>query len=141
VVSLFNDPGNFKHWQSGFVSYEHLSGIPRQTGAISKIIYFNRKHRIELKETIQSMNLPGEMTALYEHKHGVNTLISRFTELPGGRTRYTTGVGYMKPIGIMPSLMALLMPGMFRKQNQRWVDQFKDFAEKDQRNHQDAIPE
>jgi hypothetical protein len=134
AVSLFNDPGYFKEWQSGFVSYEPLSGSPRTTGAKSKIIYINGRHRIELTETIQVMNLPAEMVALYEHRHGVNTMINSFVELPGKITRYTTGIGYMKPIGIMPTLMAFLAPGMVKKQNQKWLDQFKEFAEKKYRN-------
>jgi hypothetical protein len=130
VIALFNDPQNFKEWQDGFMSYEPISGTPRTAGAKSKITFVNRKHKIELIETIQVMNLPAEMTALYEHKHMVNTLTNTFTELPGQRTRYTSGIGYIKFIGFMPKLMALLMPGAFKKQSRKWVDQFKAFAEK-----------
>lgn len=32
--------------------------------------------------------------------------------------------------GIMPKLMAKLFPGMFKKQSQKWMDQFKEFVEK-----------
>jgi hypothetical protein len=131
VVALFNDPKNFKEWQDGFISYETFSGTPRAVGAKSKINFDNGKHKIELIETIQVMNLPAEMTALYEHKHMVNTMINRFTELPGQKTRFTTDMGYYKFIGFMPKLMALIMPGMFKKQNQKWLDQFKKFAEKE----------
>jgi hypothetical protein len=134
VVTLFNDPNNFKEWQDGFISYETISGIPRTTGAKSKIKFDNGKHKIELIETIQVMNLPAEMTALYEHKHMVNTMINRFTELPGQKTRFTTDVGYYKFIGLMPKLMGLIMPAMIKKQNQKWLDQFKKFAEKEYQN-------
>ena len=130
VVALFNDPGNFKEWQDGFISYEPISGSPRQVGAKSKITFINRKHKMELIETIQVMNLPAEMTALYEHEHMMNTLINSFSELPGQKTRYTTNIGYIKFNGFMPRLMAWLMPGMFRKQSQKWVDQFKAFVER-----------
>jgi len=133
VVELFNDPGNFKEWQEGFISYVLISGIPRTVGAKSKITYNTGKHIMELIETIQVMNLPAEMTALYEHKNMVNTMTNRFTELPGQSTRFTTDMEYFKMIGIMPKLMALLMPGMFKKQNQKWLDQFKTFAEKNAR--------
>jgi len=130
VVALFNDPANFKEWQDSFISYEPLSGTPRTAGAKARVRHVNRKHKIELIETIQVMNLPSEMTALYEHEHMVNNMTNSFTELPGGMTRYTSGVGYVKFFGLMPKLMALLMPGMFKKQNQKWVDQFKIFAGK-----------
>jgi hypothetical protein len=60
----------------------------------------------------------------------INTMTNSFTELPGNKTRYTTGIGYAKFIGILPKLMAWLMPNMAKKQNQKWLDQFKAFAEK-----------
>ena len=31
--------------------------------------------------------------------------------------------------GFMPRLMAMLMPGMFKRQTQKWLDQFKVFSE------------
>jgi hypothetical protein len=130
VVALFNDPHNFKEWQDGFISYEPISGTPRTEGAKSKITFLNKGHKMELIETIQVMHLPAEMTALYEHEHMVNTLTTTFTELPGQKTRYATNIGYIKFNSFMPRLMAWLMPGMFKKQSQKWADQFKAFAEK-----------
>ncbi len=130
VVALFNDPAHFKDWQSGFISYEPFSGAARMAGAKARVNYINGKHKIELVETIQVMNLPTEMTALYEHKHMVNDMTSSFVELPGQKTRYTTSTSYVKFRGFIPSLMAFLMPGMFRKQSQKWLDQFKVFVEK-----------
>jgi uncharacterized membrane protein len=130
VVALFNNPENFKEWQTGFVGYEPISGTPRTAGAKSKVVYNYGKRKMELIETIQVMNLPAEMTALYEHEHMVNTMINSFTELPGNKTRYTAGIGYAKFIGFLPKLMAWLMPDMAKKQNQKWLDQFKAFAEK-----------
>jgi uncharacterized membrane protein len=130
VLALFKDTKYFKEWQSGFFSYEPISGAPFTAGAKAKFTYINGKHKIELVETIQTMNLPTEMIAIYEHKHGVNNLITNFTDLPGQKTKYTTDIGYIKPNGFMPKLMAFLMPGMFKKQNQKWLDQFKAFAEK-----------
>ena len=129
TVALYTDPRYFKEWQDGFISYEPLSGIPGHVGAKSKITYVNGKHRIELIETIELMNLPSEMSGLYEHKHMINNLISRFTPISDGKTLLTTHVGYFRSIVTMPKLMALLIPGMFRKQNQKWLDQFKTFAE------------
>ena len=84
---------------------------------------------MELLETIQVMNLPVEINALYEHEHMVNTMIVRFSALPGQRTRITTGIGYVRFVGIIPKIMSLLMSGMYKKQNQKWLDRFKQFAE------------
>jgi hypothetical protein len=129
VVALFNNPDYYKEWQDGFVSYEPLRGTPRTAGAKAKINFVNSGHKIELTETIEEMNLPKEMIVFYEHKHGANTMITRFKELPGDHTLYVTGVGYMKTKGLMPKLMAMFSSGMMKKQNQKWVDQFKAFVE------------
>src|ERR1700761_478315 len=130
VVTLFSDPANFKEWQTGFVSYEPISGTPGTAGAKSKIKYVNKGHNIELTETIETMKLPAKMTAFYEHKHGENSMTSSFTELPGNKTRYTSTVGNIKAKGLMPKLMLWLAPGMMKKHNEEWLSRFKDFVER-----------
>ncbi len=100
-------------------------------GTQSRVIYINGKMTIDLKETIVVNNLPDEVTGLYEHEHMVNTMANRFTSLDHTRTRYEAEIDYTKFIGIMPKLMALLMPGVFKKQVQKRLDSFKEFVEKD----------
>ena len=130
VVKLFDNPNNLKEWQDGFVKIEHLSGNPGTTGAKSKITYKNGGHTIELTETIQVKNLPAEQVGLYEHKHGSNTMTNRFTSIDANKTKWEVVIGNVKSIGLMPKLMAMLMPGLFKKQTQKWLNQFKAFAEK-----------
>ena len=129
VTSLFNNPDNYKYWQEGFISYEPIRGIPGEPGARSRIILQPGRQRIELIETITYKNLPFEMDALYEHKHMVNTMAYRFIALEENKTRYEVQVEYMKFIGFMPRMMAMLMPGMFKRQTQKWLNRFRDFAE------------
>jgi len=129
VVALFNDPANFQYWQNGFVSYQTINGTPRTLGAISKILFVNGKNTIELTETIQAMNLPTQMTALYEHAHGSNTMTNTFMELPGNKTRYIAEIGNAKGYGLLPKLMIVFMFGAYKKHNQKWLNQFKKFAE------------
>lgn len=134
VIQLFDNVDNLKEWQDGFVSLQHMSGTPGRPGARSRIIYNTGKHVIDLMETIQVKNLPGEMTALYEHKHMINTMSNRFTSLDENKTKWVVEIEYTKFIGFIPRIMALLMPGIFKKQVQKWLDQFKVFAEKEGRN-------
>lgn len=81
VVKLFDSNENLKAWQVGFISIEHISGVAGESGAKSRILFQTGKHRMELIETIIVKNLPYEKTGLYEHKHMVNTMSSRFTSL------------------------------------------------------------
>lgn len=130
VVELWQDEKNFKEWQDGFVKIKHISGEPGTVGAKSKICLEQGKRKMELLETITSIDLPHEKSATYEHRHMTNTLTTRFKSLGDNRTLYIAEVEYTKFNGLMPKLMALLFPGMFKKQNQKWLDQFKAFAER-----------
>lgn len=129
VIELYDNVDHYKEWQSGFVSYEHLSGKLGATGAKSKILLKQNNRDIELMETIVKKDLPGELIAIYEHKHMVNTMHCHFKEIDEAHTLFQMEIEYTKFIGFMPKLMAFLVPGMFKKQSQKWLDQFKIFAE------------
>ena len=59
----------------------------------------------------------------------VNTTTNRFTPIGNDKTIYETEVHYTKFIGIVPKVISVVMPGMFRKQVQLTVDNFKKFVE------------
>lgn len=129
VVLFFDNPDNLKKWQDGFTSFTPISGEPGTLGAKSKIVFVNGKHTIELKETILTANLPAEKKALYEHIHMANTTSNSFAELPGKKTRFTMTVESVSIKGLLPKIIAAIMPGMFKRQTQKWVDNFKAFVE------------
>lgn len=130
TVALWENEDNFKEWQDGFVSIKHLGGNPNNAGAKSKITLNGKGGKMELMETIISNNLPTEKTALYVHSHMTNTQKSMFKKISPTVTQYISEVEYTKFNGFMPKLMAKLFPGMFKKQSQKWMNQFKVFAEK-----------
>lgn len=130
TVELWTDETHFKEWQDGFKSIELLSGTPDGTGAKSKIILDDGKRRVELIETIVNSDLPKEKRARYEHVHMTNTQTSRFEPISENKTRYISEVEYTNFNGFMIKLMAKLFPNKFKKQSQIWMNQFKEFAEK-----------
>jgi len=129
TVELWADEKNFKEWQDGFESIELLSGAPDSKGTKSKII-LNGKRRIELIETIINSDLPNEKKALYEHVHMTNTQTTRFEPISKNKTRYISEVEYTNFNGFMIKIMAKLFPKKFKEQSQKWMNQFKEFAEK-----------
>jgi len=129
LANLWADTRYFEKWQDGFQSIEQLEGQPGSVGAKSRFSYQQGKRKIELIETIISNNLPHEKKARYEHIHMTNTQTTRFERVSENKTRFISEVEYTKFSGFMPTLMATLFPGMFRKQSQKWVNQFKEFAE------------
>ena len=88
------------------------------------------KREIQLTETIIENALPDYFNGLYAAKEMTNSNISKFVELSGDRTLYESDVNYIEFNGFMPKLMAKLMPGLFKKQVQKWMNQFKSFVEK-----------
>ena len=130
VVSLFLDSKQLKYWQEGFIKKVLLKGNEGEKGAISMMYYDDGNHKMELKETIISINLPDSFEAFYHHKHMDNTMKCSFIDLGDNKTRYKTDVEYTRINWVMPRLMAILFPGMYRKQAQKWMDNFKALAEK-----------
>lgn len=127
VVELFDNPDNLKHWQPGLVSFEHLSGTPGQAGAKSKLKYKMGSREIEMIETIIKRDLPKEFTGTYEAKGVYNKQVNRFVTVGNNKTKWISETefqlsGFMKIIGF-------LMPGTFKKQSLKFLEQFKAFAE------------
>ncbi len=130
VTELFADPAHLKEYQEGFEKKELVKGDAGKEGAISKLYYKNDKHEMVLTETIISNNLPHSFEALYHHKHMDNTMKCTFTELDNGLIRYTSEVEYTRINWVLPKLIAILFPGMYKQPARRWMENFKSFAEK-----------
>jgi hypothetical protein len=132
TVALYFNTGSFGRWQGGFQSYEPLSGERYLPGSKARFVYMNGKRRIELTETILSNNLPNELDAFYDHEHMSNKLRTRFDPQPGNRTKVMAEPYEIRFKGLMPKIFGPLMKGRFREQSQKWLDNFKSFAEKNE---------
>ena len=129
VAALFANPKYLKEYQEGFVKKELISGTESQDGAVSKMYYKNEKYDMVLTETIIANRLPNTFEAHYHHQHMDNTMKCTFIALSDNQTRYDTEVEYTRINWIMPKLMAILFPGMYKKPAQRWMNNFKTFVE------------
>ena len=127
VIELFDNPENLKYWQPGLESFEHISGTPGQPGTKSRLKYNMGNRKIEMIETITRRNLPDEFSGTYEAKGVYNIISNKFFPLGDYKTKWVAEnefqfSGFMK-------LMGWLMPGMFKKQSQKFMEDFKKFAE------------
>lgn len=129
VVELFDNPDNLRYWQDGFVSFENISGNKGEVGAKSKMIYDQNGRKMELLETLEVSNLPEELTGFYEHPMMDNTMQNLFSINKDGTTKWTANIHYTRMKGFM-KIIAWIRPSMFKNQVQKWMDQFKVFAEK-----------
>lgn len=114
-------------WQPELISFEHFEGEKGEVGAKSRLKYKMGKREVEMVETITVKNLPVEFSGTYEAKGVWNEVSNYFEEIDQNTTRWRSEShfefsGFMKLIGFF-------MPGSFKKQTQKYLDQFKEFAE------------
>lgn len=127
VIELFDNADNLSKWMEGLVSFEHLNGNPGQVGAKSRLKFKMGNREIEMIETVTVRNLPDEFSGTYEAKGVFNIVKNKFVALPNGKTKYISEQefqfkGFMK-------IIAFLMPGAFKKQSMKYLNDFKKFAE------------
>lgn len=127
VVKLFDDPDNMDKWMEGLVSFEPLTGTPGQPGAKSRLRFKMGKRDVEMIETITVRNLPDEFTGTYEANGVFNIVRNKFVKISEDKTRYITEQEF-KFRGFMV-IFAWLMPGAFRKQSRKYLEDFKKFVE------------
>lgn len=126
VIELFEDTSRMGEWQEGLISFEHISGTPGSAGSKSRICYKMGRSEIEMIETMESYDLPDQFVAIYEADKVWNRNINRFVDL-GKTTRWLVDCEFR--CGGLVGVLAFLMPGMFRKQTEKMMSNFKDFAE------------
>ncbi len=134
VTTLFADPDNNQYWQDGFIRKDLIDGIEGHKGAVSKLYYKQARREMELTETIVQNNLPDSFEGHYHHKHMDNTMKCTFSESGIQKTNYIIEIEYTRISWVLPKLMALLFPGMFKKQVEKWMRNFKTFVESSQKN-------
>ncbi|MEZ4796375.1 MAG: SRPBCC family protein [Flavobacteriaceae bacterium] len=128
VIKKMDNVENMKHWQRGLVSAEHISGTPGQVGAKMQLNYKFGKRGMQLVETITKRELPKKFHANYDTKGMHNIQQNFFEETQDGKTKWISKSEFI-PTGFMMKLMTNLMPGAFKKQSKKYMEDFKNFAE------------
>ena len=66
---------------------------------------------------------------IYKHIQMTNTHKTQFKAIDSNTTQYISEVEYTKFNGILIKVIAKFFPSKFKAQSQKWMDQFKVFAE------------
>jgi hypothetical protein len=127
VIELFDNPDNMQKWLEGLQSFEHISGPPGMPGAKSKLIFRTGKREMEMIETIAVRNLPAEFSGTYEAGGMLSIVKNRFEKISPTQTKYISENEFRFK-GMM-KLIAMLMPGAFKKQSRKHLSDFKKFVE------------
>lgn len=130
VADYFINPDYLGEYQDGFIKKELISGSTSKENAISKLYYKHGRGQMELTETVLENNLPDVFKAFYFHSHTENTMQSTFIALDKNTTEYTATIQYTAFKGLIVKTMAIIFPSFFKKQVQKWLNNFKLFVEK-----------
>jgi hypothetical protein len=128
VIRKMDNVDNMKHWQRGLTSAEHISGTPGEVGAKMQLNYKFGKREMQLIETISKRDFPREFHANYDAKGMHNVQENFFEETPDDKTKWISKCEFI-PTNFMMKMMTTLMPGVFKKQSRKYMDDFKNFAE------------
>lgn len=127
-IEKMDKPENMKHWQKGLTEYKFLSGTPGEEGSKMEFHYKMGKRDMILVETIMKSNFPHEFHATYDAKGVHNIQKNYFKDIDDHRTKWISEAEFQFS-GFMMKVMGFLMPGAFKKQSRKYMQDFKAFAE------------
>ncbi|WP_033344108.1 SRPBCC family protein [Catenuloplanes japonicus] len=138
AVRLLADPAQLPMWLRGLVSHEPVSGAHGQVGTVSRVVLEMGGQRFECTETVTRLepadlrDIPAGAVVHYEREIVGGGMWSaareRLSEAGPGLTLWQSENEY-RFSGLPMRLVALLMPGTFRKQSRQHMQDFKAFAE------------
>lgn len=129
VAELLHSSEDMHRWMEGLKHYESLRGEAGQVGSRNKLVIRAGRREMEMVETVTASDLPHSWTSRYETRGVVNIVTNRLEALDENRTRYTAEQEFRFQHWV-PGLMAWLMPGAFKKQSVKHMNQFKAYAER-----------
>jgi len=128
VIALFDDTDNLFQWMEGLQTFEPVSGTPGEVGAVSKLRFLMGNREIEMIETIKEKNLPDEYIGTYEADGVFNIVNNRFVAVTDNRTTWISENEFQFN-SLMMKIVGFVMPGAFKKQSDKYLQNFKRFAE------------
>ncbi|MGF1557399.1 SRPBCC family protein [Paucihalobacter sp.] len=128
VLKMLTSVDNLKHWQTGFISAEHLSGELGKFGAKMKLQYKFGSRTMVMLETITKKDLPFEIHYSYSTVGMHNVQRNIFQENARGVTKWISKNEFI-PTSFKMRFFLWLMPNIFKKQSLKYMIDFKNFAE------------
>ena len=128
VVALVMDPALVPLWQKECVRRTLVDGEHGQPGAKTEVVTQMNGREMTMIETITCNDLPNGFSETYETAGVWNSIDHHFEALDDHRTRWCT-VNEFRCSGLMMKFMMLVAPGMFKRQTQTFLNNFKAWAE------------
>ncbi|TDQ32215.1 SRPBCC family protein [Zeaxanthinibacter enoshimensis] len=128
VAAKFMEPDGALHWMEGLQKIERLSGDPYKVGAKSRFHSLHKNKEFVIDETILEQNMPHQIKFGFTSPMGYNEVEMVFEPIDDSTTRQVNN-SYFQLKGFM-KIAGPLMKGMFKKQSFKYLEAFREFAEK-----------
>ena len=128
VVALVMDPALVPLWQKECVRRVLLDGEHGRPGSKTEVVTQMNGREMTMIETITCNDLPNGFSETYETAGVWNGIDHHFEALDEHRTQWRT-VNEFRCSGLMMKFMMLVAPGMFKRQTQTFLNNFKAWAE------------
>lgn len=128
VWKAFDNADNMKKWQPSLISFEPVSGIPGQPGAISKLKYSENNREFVLTEKITFRDEPKQFDGVYENEFSDNTIKNTFIEHGKDQTLWVMETEFLFKTFLM-KIMGPLMKKSFVTRTQQDMQRFKEMVE------------
>lgn len=138
VAQLLADPAHLQKWLRGLVLHEPLNGEHGQLGTTSRVVMQMGKQKVECTETITRRepvdlhDIPEDSVVHFDREivgEGMWNAVRDQLTVTGPQTTLWQSESEYRFSGVLMRLVGLLMPGVFRKQSQQHMQDFKAFAE------------
>jgi len=129
VWRIFDNPENTKIWQPTLVNVEIVSGVDRQTGAVSKLTYAEGKREFVLVEKVNFRAEPERFDVVYENDFADNRVKNTFIAISENETLWKMDVEF-KFKTLLMKVVGPFVKKNFVKRNERDMERFKEFVEK-----------
>lgn len=129
VWRIFDNPENTKIWQPTLVNVEIVSGMDRQTGAVSKLTYAEGKREFVLVEKVNFRAEPERFDVVYENDFADNRVKNTFIAISENETLWKMDVEF-KFKTLLMKVVGPFVKKNFVKRNERDMERFKEFVEK-----------
>jgi hypothetical protein len=138
VVQLVTDPAQMPKWLRGLVLHEPVEGVHGHLGTTSRVVFRTGGQTMEATETITRVDptdlhaVPGSVVVHYDREIVAEGMWQvqrdRIIDAGPNLTLWESDSEFRFD-GLLMRLVALLMPGSFRKQSRQHMQDFKAFAE------------
>jgi uncharacterized protein YndB with AHSA1/START domain len=128
VWKAFDNPQNMSKWQPSLISFETISGIQGQPGAVSKLTFEERGRQFELIERVTHREEPNRLDGVYENNFADNVVRNTFIEKGQDQTLWVVETEFKFKTLVM-RILGPLMKKNYVARTQKDMQRFKEMIE------------